>query len=115
MPFPAHLMTDTIIVSKFLSTDDTDAFGTAQYGPKTKMLVALDIGFFKVKDSEGNERSATHAVVSPVPIEEDDRVWVPKVLGEVPSAADDNDARNPISVRSGRSRASGFFLNQSFF
>lgn len=114
MPFPSHLLTDTVIVSRYLGRGG-DAFATAQYGPQEKVRCAFQEAMTMVRDTDGNERSSASNLVTRARIGLEDRCWIPTENGVVPDATDDNKAVVPIALRNDRSRRAGFRMFTSFF
>jgi hypothetical protein len=114
MPFPAHLLTDVCVISRYLGISN-DAFATPLYGPKTEENCAFQESFQKIRDSDGNERVSAHSIATETRVALQDRVWLPISIGKKPDSSDDNNAKTPISIRNDRSRSSGFRFYQTFF
>lgn len=111
-----HLLTDTIVVSRFQGRS-SDAFRTPVYGPQERVRAAVSEAFVKIRDSDGNERVSSTQIVTEGRIALEDRIWVASRGGDSglgDDLTDDSQARIPISIRNDRSRASGKFLFQTF-
>lgn len=118
MPFPSHLLTDVVLVSRYQGRS-SDAFSTPIFGPWERVRCAFQESFQKVRDTDGNERVSASNIATRGRIALEDRVILPPSNGvepTAPSSSDDEEkAVTPIAIRNDRSRRAGFRFHQSFF
>ena len=117
MPFPSHLLTDVVLVSRYQGRT-TDAFPEPIHGPWERVRCAFQESFQKVRDSDGNERISASNIATRARIGLEDRVILPPQNGvepTMPAGNDDERAVTPLAFRNDRSRISGFRMHQTFF
>lgn len=101
-----HLLTQTVVIQRCLDVTD---YGDPVYGECETIPAAVMDGFSQVRDSDGSERTSTHQVVTAVPVDVKDRIWLPD---ENPN--DESVAHMPLATRADQGRDTGLRLYQTF-
>lgn len=102
-----HLLTDTIYVSY---ATGTTAYGDLTYGDYVEVKAALERGFSKIVDTDGNETTSSASCATAIEIPLNARVIL-----NAADVGDNTKARQPIAVTSCPSRISGVFYYETFF
>lgn len=88
-----------------------NAAGDPTFGPQVPVLARVESGkILSLNGALGNVLQATHVAVTKVPINVNDRVWLP---GD--STADTSQARRPLSIRNAPIKNGSFTLYETYF